>query len=144
MNSNGTELERVVHTHRTGAVGLVNWIPVLAPEYSLPSQWISVVTPTFHFRHGPNTCSLCAKLWHRTYPICDAPLWKSARRSLVRSQKSRWNHCSYVLTEALSAMIFVPLQELSCVMRTLFFSFLFLVRYHPLYFQRSGGAARVA
>ena len=50
MNSNGTELERVVHTHRTGAVGregLVNWIPFLAPQYILPSQWISVVAPTY-------------------------------------------------------------------------------------------------
>ena len=63
--------------HRVGAVGredLVNWIPVLAPEYLLPSQWISVLAPTFHFRHGPNTCSPCAKLWHRTYPICDSSL----------------------------------------------------------------------
>ena len=93
--------------HRAEAVGqegLVNWIPVLAPGYLLPSEWITILAPTFHFRNGPNTCSHCARLWHRTYPICDAPLWKSARRSLARSQKSRWNHCSYVWTEALSGI----------------------------------------
>ena len=72
MNSNGTEMERVVYPHRTGAVGregFVNLEPVLAPEYLLPSQWISVLAPNVHFRYGPNTCSVCAKLWHRTYPI---------------------------------------------------------------------------
>ena len=93
--------------HRAEAVGqegLVNWIPVLAPEDLLPSQWISVLAPTFHFRHGPNTCTLCTKLWHRTYPICDTPLWKSARRSFAPSQKSRRNHCSYVWTDALSGI----------------------------------------
>ena len=34
------------------------------------------------------------------YPICDSPLWPL--------QKSRRNHRSYVWTEALSGMVFVP------------------------------------
>ena len=35
------------------------------------------------FRYGPNTCSHCTKVWHRTYPICDAP--PSARHSFALS-----------------------------------------------------------
>ena len=42
-----------------------------------------------------------------TYPICDSPLSRSARRSLAPLQKSRWNHRSFVWTEALSSMVFV-------------------------------------
>ena len=33
---------------------------------------------------GPNTCSHCIKVWHRTYPICDAPLSRATRRSSLR------------------------------------------------------------
>ena len=29
-----------------------------------------------HFRYGSSTCSHYPKVWHRTYPICDAPLSK--------------------------------------------------------------------
>ena len=53
-----------------------------------------------HFRYGPNTCSHCTKVWHRTYPIC-APLSRSARRSFAPLQKTHRNHRSYVWTEAL-------------------------------------------
>ena len=70
----------------------------------------------------------------------------------MREAREPWFDCSRVreyakirtVLQSISGMIFVPSQELSCVMRTLFFSFLFLVRYHPLHFQRSGGAARGA
>ena len=62
-----------------------------------------------HFRYGPNTCSLSTKVLHRkAYPICDAPLSGSARRSFTPLQKSRQNHRSYAWTEALSGVIFVP------------------------------------
>ena len=51
MNSNGTELEQVVHIHRTSCRRLmaerVWWPklgPILSPEYSLlPSQWVNPV-----------------------------------------------------------------------------------------------------
>ena len=36
-----------------------------------------------YFRPGPNICSHCTKVWHRSYPTCDAPLSRSARRSFA-------------------------------------------------------------
>ena len=50
-----------------------------------------------------------------TYPICDSPLWRSARRSAPLQLKSRRNHHSCVWTETLSymSMVFVPTRELS-------------------------------
>ena len=46
------------------------------------------------------------------YPICDSPLWRSARRGAASLQKSRQNHRSYVRTDALSSVVFVPTQKL--------------------------------
>ena len=49
----------------------------------------------------------------RTYSICDAPLWRSARRSFASLQKSRRNHRSYMWTKALvSGLVFVLAQKL--------------------------------
>ena len=45
------------------------------------------------------------------YPICDFPPYRSARRSLAPSQKSRQNHRFYVWTEALSGTVFAPAQK---------------------------------
>ena len=45
-----------------------------------------------HLRHSPNTCSHYTKVWHRTCPICNVPLSRSARRSFVPLQKSHRNH----------------------------------------------------
>ena len=42
-----------------------------------------------YFRDGPNKCSHCTKVCHKTYTICDASLSRSARRSFAPSQKSR-------------------------------------------------------
>ena len=36
-----------------------------------------------HFRYGPITCSHWIKVWHRTYPTCDAALSTSVRRSFA-------------------------------------------------------------
>ena len=54
MNNKGTEMEQVVwfthFEHRVGPVGregLVNYIPVLTPEYLLLSQWIPVLVPIY-------------------------------------------------------------------------------------------------
>ena len=49
----------------------------------------------------------------KTYPICDFPLKRSARRSFAPLQKSLWNHLSYVWTKALPGMVFVPAQKVS-------------------------------
>ena len=59
----------------------------------------------------PNSFSHDTKVWHTTYPICDAPLFRSARRSFVPLQKSRRNHRSFVWTEIASGMVFVLAQE---------------------------------
>ena len=55
-------------------------------------------------RYGPNTYT---KVWHRTYPICEASLPRSAQLSLKPLQKSRRNHLSYVRTEALFGYGFI-------------------------------------
>ena len=41
-----------------------------------------------HFRYGPNTCSYYTEVWHRTYPIWDAWLSRSARGNFTPLQKS--------------------------------------------------------
>ena len=59
-------------------------------KYILSSQWSKLSLLLIHFRKGPNICLHCSKTWHRTYPICHAPLSKSGRCSFV----SRRNHRS--------------------------------------------------
>ena len=59
-------------------------------KFLLSSQWSKLSLLLIHFRKGPNICLHCSKTWHRTYPICHAPLSKSARYSFV----SRRNHRS--------------------------------------------------
>ena len=54
-----------------------------------------------------NNCSHWIKVWHRTYPICDASFSGSAQHSFAPLQESR-----RVWTEALSYRIFVPAQNL--------------------------------
>ena len=46
-------------------------------------------------------------------------LQRSTRRSFAPLQKSPQNHCSYVLTETLPGMVFVPAPKLSGTVRTL-------------------------
>ena len=48
------------------------------------------------FRYGPHYYAHYTRMCHRTYPIRDAPLSRSAVCSFVLLQKSRRNHCSYV------------------------------------------------
>ena len=49
------------------------------------SGFQSSVLPIY-FRDGPNRCSRCTKVWHKTYPLCDAPLSRLARRSFAPPQ----------------------------------------------------------
>ena len=53
------------------------------------------------------------------YPICDSRLWRSAQRGFTSLHKSRQNHRSYVWTDALSGVVFVPTQKLSDMAWTL-------------------------
>ena len=39
-----------------------------------------------YFRDGPNSWLHCTKVWHKTYPLCDAPLSRLVRRSFAPSQ----------------------------------------------------------
>ena len=89
--------------------GLVNLIPVLTPEYLLPSQWIPVLPPIYSLPLRSD----CTKVWNRIYPTRDAPFLGSGRRSFAPSQKWRQNHRSYVRTEVLSSIIFVRTQKQS-------------------------------
>ena len=93
----GAVQEQIVHTHQTSCCswfqlavdreGLVNQFPTLTSEYSTVSQWIPFLLLS-HFRYGASTCSYCTKVWHRTYPICDAPLSLSARSVTDIASKS--------------------------------------------------------
>ena len=49
-----------------------------------------------------------------THPTCDFPLERSARRSFASSQKSRRHNRSYVWTEILSGIIFLPVIDAFC------------------------------
>ena len=118
MNSNDIEPEQVVHTHWTSRRS--SWprgfdlIPVLTPEYLLPSQWIPVLPPIYSLPLRSD----CTKVWNRIYPTRDAPFLGSGRRSLTPSQKWRQSHRSYVRTEVLSSMIFVRAQKQSRIVWT--------------------------
>ena len=53
--------------HRVGAVGregLVNYIPVLTPEYLLLSQWIPVLVPIYTLLLSSKYLFQCTKVWH--------------------------------------------------------------------------------
>ena len=52
MNRDGTELEQIVHTHRTSyrsglSRGACVSFSVLSHKYLLPSQWVPVLFPTY-------------------------------------------------------------------------------------------------
>ena len=64
-------------------------------------SWLLLI----YFRDGPNRCSHYTKLWHRTYPICDTSLSRSARSTFAPSQKSRRHNCSCVCRGALRVKI---------------------------------------
>ena len=55
-----------------------------------------------------------------TFRICGSPLYWSTQRSFAPLQKSHRNHRSYVWTEALSGMVFVPVQKPSGIVWTPF------------------------
>ena len=98
MNNNGRQLEQVVHTHIEHHIMCVAQRVWLSGSQSLILNIyfrLSGLQSSFlriHLRYGPNTCSHYTKVWHWTCPICDAPLSRSARRSLDLLHKSPRNH----------------------------------------------------
>ena len=56
--------------------------------------------------------------WHKTYPVCKAPLSISGQRSFTSSQNSLRHNRSCEWTEALSGKIFVAARKLSGIVRT--------------------------
>ena len=129
MNSNGTELEQVDQTHRTAACQS-GW-PIKRSwwtkfESSLLNIYFRLSGFQFlplliQFQYGMNACSHCyTKVWHTAFLICDTPLLsRLAQHSFTPVQKSPPNHLSYVWTEALTGMVFMPVQELSSIVLTL-------------------------
>ena len=114
MNSNGTELEQVVYTHRTSCwKGRPRGLGEMNPS---PHSWIftsfAVDSSPYSYLCTSATVRIPvhATLKRGTEPqrdlICDAPLSWSARRNFSPKQKSRRNRRSYVRTEALSGMVF--------------------------------------
>ena len=71
-----------------------------------------------YLREGANRRSHCIKVWQKTYPMCDAALSRSVRRSFGSSQKLRRHNRSCVWTEALSGIIYDAAQKLSGVVWT--------------------------
>ena len=114
------------HTSNIVPVGLAERIWWTKPQSSLLNIYfrLSGFQSSFLLIHlygtlyGTNTSSNCTKAWHRTSPICDSSLKRSARRSIVPLQKSRRNHHSYVGTEALSGKVFVLAQTLFWIVWT--------------------------
>ena len=95
-------------------------VPVHTPEHLLPSQWISVLfSCLFTSAMVQIPVRPTPKCGTEPNPTCYAQLWRSARHSCALLDKSRWNHRSYVWTEVLSVMVFVPVQKLSDMVWTL-------------------------
>ena len=78
-----------IRTHITN-IQPARWPREFGALNTIPRSWIFtsvLVGPTYLL--PPNRCSHCTEVWHRTRPICDAPLSRSAQRSFASSQKSR-------------------------------------------------------
>ena len=108
MNSNGTELEKVVHTHGTSFWG--GWPRGFGSRNPNAHSWIftsvSVGPSSRSYLFSDTVRILFTLVWHRTYPICDAPTSRSAWHSFALLQKSRRrNHRCCGWTEALSGMV---------------------------------------
>ena len=95
--------------HRTAAVGQEGFVNLtfqsLVLNISFRVSWFRSSPLLIHVPgplcYSPTTCSHYTKVWHRTYPICDAPLSRPALRSFAPLQKLRRNHCPYVWAKAL-------------------------------------------
>ena len=112
MDSSRSGLAQVDHTHHIcdGAprwprgFGKLNPNPHSLIFTSVSFSRFQSSLAVIQFRYAPNTC------WHRTYPICDVPLSRSARRCLNWLKKwglNPWpfiHYVHYVSTESLSGI----------------------------------------
>jgi len=62
--------------------------PLLLKIYFRLSRFQSLLL-LIHFRYDPNTCSHYTKVWHRTYPICGAPLSRLTWRGELNPNPKR-------------------------------------------------------
>ena len=60
--------------------------------FSCRHEKLSVIVGT-----ATATCSHCTKVWHKTHPICEAPLSRSARCSFAPLQKSYQSYVMFVM-----------------------------------------------
>ena len=59
-------------------------------ERHTPHSWTSFGGfQSFHFRYGSNTCLRRIEVWHRAYPICDAPGFRVRRGQPSLSFRNR-------------------------------------------------------
>ena len=90
MNSNGTELKRLIPhmEHSIEPERLPERVCCINSHSSLLSIYFRLngfksSLLRIYFRYGPNNCSHCTKVWHRNYLICDASLSRSMQRSFA-------------------------------------------------------------
>ena len=80
---------QVVYTHRTSCGG--GWPRGFGKLNSSPHSWIFALVSVGSSPHSYLFTSVtgrigvhCTKVWHKTYPICDAPLSRSAGPAQLR------------------------------------------------------------
>ena len=92
---------------------LVHKIPVTPPSHaasSYPHSNLHILTST--------TVQIpvhCHKMWHRTYPLCNAPLSKSERHSELLCYR---NHTKITIVFLMHGLVFGPAQELPGIVGT--------------------------
>ena len=111
-------------THRTSCrrgwprgIGALNSSPrsrlfISVPVGSRPRSYLFTSATGRIYR-----CSLCTKVWQKTYPLCDASLLRSVRCSFAPSQKSRRHNRCCVLREALYSIIFLNKAKVAVIPR---------------------------
>ena len=87
-----TELEQVVHTHRISWQS--GWRKGFGELNPSPRSWIftSVAVESSPHSYLFTSATGCTKVLHKTYPVYDAPLLISARRT-----KCWWGQCVLVV-----------------------------------------------
>lgn len=126
MNSNGRELEQVVHTLRR--LGWSDWPKGFDSLNLNPHSWIfysvsvgASSLPTYLlppqseylFRLHESVATELTFIWYMT-----TPLSRSTQCSFALFQNLCWNHSSYGWLEALSGLIFMPAQKPPVIVST--------------------------
>ena len=126
MDSNDTELEQVVHTHRTSSSCWSGWPRGLWTKsqsslYLLPSQWVEALASTYSL---PVLFGYLFTLHHSVaqnlYDMKHS-IFEIGAVQLLSVTEITPTALFYVWIETLSgttSMVFVPVQELSCIVWT--------------------------